>query len=89
MQSYYGPMNGHNNYVTRDFYLSACLLASGLEIQDITDQAGILFFSFNSDIAAAEEIVKQHWNGQLILPTKALTEAIYQLKNRMRQVGRA
>ncbi|MCB9802043.1 MAG: hypothetical protein H6774_03050 [Pseudomonadales bacterium] len=77
--------HGQKNYSSKDFYLSSCLIAAGLNLSNITQSNnGYFLFHFDSSEKEALDILDRHWSGSLEIPTKDFVEAIYQLKNRMR-----
>lgn len=76
---------GQQNFTSKDFYLSSCLIATGLGLSRISQsQKGHLLFHFDLPENEALLILDKHWSGQLSVSTKDFVEAIYQLKNRMR-----
>lgn len=65
-------------------YLSACLLASGLSLIDIVrENHNICTFVFNVPPETAKDIIRRHWNYELLLPTRNLMDAIHELKTRI------
>lgn len=71
-------------YKTKDFYLSACILASGyplLQIERTSEKFSI--FTFDISAAQAEKIIQNHWNYSLTLSTRKFVEAINELKTRL------
>lgn len=77
--------HGQLGYTSKDFYLAACLMASGFNLLDISQSdKNFLLFHFDCSEEKAQHLLEQHWAGALMLPTKKFIEAIYQLKSRMR-----
>jgi hypothetical protein len=71
-------------YETRDFFLSACILASGTEILEVRRQEDkSCIFVFNISPESAKEIIRKHWNNELLLTTRSFVEAIHELKSRI------
>ena len=72
-------------YTSKDFYLSACLLAAGLKLSHLSKSAeGFFIFHFYCSENEGANFLKQHWTGELTPSTKKVVEAIYELKSRMR-----
>lgn len=77
--------HGQQLYSSKDFYLTACLIATGLNLSTISQSSqGFLLFHFDCSESEALNVLEKHWSGQLELSTKKFVEAIYQLKTRMR-----
>lgn len=73
-----------NEYKLRDFYTCSVLLASGLHLKRLEKTNGNLFtFVLNNSSLVAEKIIKAHWDGKHLLPTRTLIEAINELKTRI------
>lgn len=73
-----------DEYSTKDFYLSACLLASGIpliRLEPLDSRSFIFVFSTNPDEAL--KIISAHWSRDLKIPTRDLVEAINELKTRL------
>lgn len=72
-----------NEYTTKDFYLSACILASGIRptLRRLNDK--VFIFVFPNSNNQVEEIIQKHWDRKLNLPTRTLLEAISELKTRI------
>ncbi|MGH7245783.1 MAG: DUF5659 domain-containing protein [Nitrosotalea sp.] len=71
-------------YKNVDFYLSACLLAAGAPLLRLEKQSSKTFiFVFKITGKTANQIIQQHWDKSLILPTKTLIDAINELKTRL------
>lgn len=81
---------GQQFYSSKDFYLTACLIAAGLNLTSTSKTSqGFLLFHFDCSEKEALDLLDQHWAGLLLLSTKKFVEAIYQLKSRMRlEAGR-
>lgn len=76
-------MNTHE-YTTKDFYLGACILASGiplLRLEQLNHKSFVFVFSISPE--NANNIISQHWNKTLVLPTRSIVEAITELKTRI------
>lgn len=77
-------MDNNMEYETRDFFLSACILATSAKITKVIRQEGkICIFVFDITPDAAKDIIRRHWNGDLLLPTRSLIDAIHELKSRI------
>lgn len=77
-------MENEKEYTTKDFYIGACILASGvplLRLQRKSDKFVLFIFSISTP--KAEEIIKRHWNRTLVLPTRDVVDAIHELKTRL------
>lgn len=71
-------------YRTKDFYISACIIASGhslVKIEKTNNKFSIFVLRVNPE--SAEKIIQKHWNYSLKLPTRNLIEAINELKTRL------
>lgn len=77
-------MKMKNEYKTKDFYLSATLLAFGIPLQKLeTISSGIYFFVFGTSVESAEQIICSYWDRSLELPVRNFVEAINELKTRI------
>jgi hypothetical protein len=76
-------MKNETEYTTKDFYLSACLLAIGIrpELRKISDRT--FLFAFPNSQGRIEKLLEKHWNRKLLIPSKDLVEAISELKTRI------
>lgn len=77
-------MENEKEYTTKDFYIGACILASGaqlLRLQRKTDK--FVLFVFSISTTKAEEIIRKHWDRTLVLPTRDVIDAIHELKTRI------
>lgn len=75
-----------NHFKSRDFYISACLIASGHRLLNlIKDHSSFVTFVFDCPLSTAESIISDHWSKRLVLPTRDLIEAINELKTRIHQ----
>lgn len=73
-------MKMEKRYTTSDLYISSMLRAKGKEL-DNTQQIGKkCWFSFR-DYEACNELIKEHWKGNVEVNSKAFIEAIKTLKN--------
>lgn len=70
-------------YKTKDFYLSVCLLASGIRprLQKINHKTYL--FIFSNENGQAEELIEKHWNRKLLIPSRDLIDAVAELKTRI------
>lgn len=76
--------NDTNEYRSNDFYLCACILASGMPIKRIERGTGkFMVFVFDDPMHKAEKIITQHWNRKLIISTRTIVDAIRELKTRV------
>lgn len=77
-------MKNDKLFTTKDFYLSACLLASGLPLKQLQRrEEKIVVFVFDDPKNIAKKIIQDHWSRKLIIPTRDLIEAINELKTRI------
>jgi hypothetical protein len=77
-------MENGMEYRSHDFYLSACLLASGLRLKNVEASAkNYSVFVFDDPQNIAEKIISEHWNRNNSIPTRNLIEAINELKTRL------
>ncbi|OGG34845.1 hypothetical protein A2363_00180 [Candidatus Gottesmanbacteria bacterium RIFOXYB1_FULL_47_11] len=77
-------MDNDIEYETKDFFLSACILATGAKITKVIRQEDkTCVFVFNITPDSAKEIIRKHWNNELLLPTRSLIDAIHELKSRI------
>ena len=73
-------------YTSKDFYLSACIRASGANLIRLEPlDYKTYLFHFDIPTSQANYLIEQHWNGKLVLPTKAVIDAINELKTRLHQ----
>lgn len=73
-----------DEYKTKDFYISVCMLALGtqlLRLEKATEK--ITIFVFGIAPVKANEIIKNHWDRKLSLPTRNVVDAIHELKTRL------
>jgi len=71
-------------YKSKDFYTCCCLLASGFALKAVEPtSAKFAIFVFEDPQQKAETVIKEHWNGELNLPTKDFVAAINELKTRL------
>jgi len=77
-------MSEATQFRSKDFYLSACILASGITLLRLEqDSPKVYFFVFNITPNRANEIIGKHWDRTLFLPTRNIIEAISELKTRL------
>lgn len=73
-----------HSYHTKDFYISVCILASGVTLIKLKKETNkTVSFIFAVSLSKAEEIIKKHWDRELILPTRDIVDAIHQLKTQI------
>ena len=71
-------------FKSKDFYTCCCLLASNFNLKTIEPTSGkFATFVFEDPDLKAEEVIKKHWDGELVLPTKDFVAAINELKTRL------
>jgi hypothetical protein len=76
----------HETFETKDFYLSSCILATGIPLIELRPIGASVFqFVFAISPTDANILIKQHWSRELVLPTKNLIDAINELKTRLHQ----
>lgn len=77
-------MENKMEFFSKDFYICSVILAKGINLLRIKKETDkYVFFVFDISPKKAEEIIQQHWNRELILPTRNLIEAIHELKTRI------
>jgi len=77
-------MSEATQFRSKDFYLSACILASGITLLRLEQGSpNVYFFVFNITHNQANEIIGRHWDRNLSLPTRNIIEAIGELKTRI------
>ena len=71
-------------YESNDFYLSCCLLASGIPLKKLKKENSKFFtFVFDNSQQKVDRIIQDHWNRNLNLPTRTLIDSIHELKTRL------
>lgn len=71
-------------FKSNDFYTSAVCIASGAKLVNTQKSSGnFVNFILNITPEKAQEIIFQHWNRDLKLPTRDVVEAINELKTRL------
>lgn len=73
-----------NEYKTKDYYIGVCILAYGaqlLRLEKISEKIVVFVFAISS--TNADEIIKKHWDRELVLPTRDIIDAIHELKTRI------
>lgn len=77
-------MQDESKWKSHDFYLCAVCLASGASLVSVkkTD-SGFSVFTLDISPEQANQIITNHWNRKLKLPTKDVLEAVHQLKTRL------
>lgn len=79
-------MTNQNTYSSTDFYLTACILASGYPlIQVVPTQTNKLEFVLAISPEEADKLIQKHWARDLTVPSRNLVDAIKELKTRMYQ----
>jgi hypothetical protein len=79
--------NENTVYKTKDLYLSACILASGIKLLELQKESErVVFFIFSISPIKAEEIIRKHWSRELILPTHDVINAIRELRTRIHSI---
>jgi hypothetical protein len=74
-------------FKSHDFYTCCCLLASGFILKAIEPTSGkFANFVFEDPDKKAEEVINEHWAGELKLSTKDFVAAINELKTRLNSV---
>ena len=77
-------IKNETEFLTKDFYISACILASGVTLLRLQKETvKIVLFVFALSPIKAEEIIKKHWGRKLLLPTRDVVDAIHELKTRL------
>ncbi len=76
--------DGNTYYQTKDFYIAACILAGGVQLIKLSPINHKSFdFVFDIPLSEAEDIVQQHWQRKLTLPSRNLVDALHELKTRI------
>lgn len=71
-------------YRSRDFYISATLLAKGIPLIRLDKESeNTSLFVFDITPEKAKELIGDHWNRKLLVPSRDLIEAINELKTRL------
>lgn len=71
-------------FKSNDFYLCACVLACGIRLKRVERGEGkFMDFVFDDPECKAEQIIADHWDRRLKIPTRQLIEAIHELKTRL------
>jgi len=69
---------------TKDFYIGCCLLAAGFNLLKLEPGNGkFVTFVFSDPKGNAEKTIADHWQRNLVLPTKDVISAIVELKTRI------
>ncbi len=77
-------MENEVEYRSRDFYISASLLAKGVPLIRLDKEGENTFlFVFNISPEEAKKLIQDHWNKQLLVASRDLIEAINELKTRL------
>lgn len=75
-----------NQYRSTDFYLTACILASGYPlVKVVPTQTSKLEFVIATSPVEADKLIQKHWSRDLVLPSRSFVDAIKELKTRMYQ----
>jgi hypothetical protein len=76
--------NLKSTFSTKDFYISAVLLASGFPLMKLDrSKNNFITFVFEDLNNKAEIVIKNHWNRKHKIPSRNLIEAINELKTRI------
>ena len=75
-------LNSTKTFSTRDYWLSAALLASGKNLLRLDWQEGRAHFIF-TDLTSCEQLTQAYWAGDLKVSAKAFTDALRTLKDRL------
>lgn len=79
-----GNIEDHSEFKSNDFYLCACVLASGIPLKRVERGDGkFMVFVFDDPECKAEQIISDHWDRKLRVPTRQLIDAIHELKTRL------
>jgi hypothetical protein len=71
-------------FQTKDFYISCCLLSAGLELIKLKrGDNKFTTFIFADPENKANQIISDHWQRKLVLPSKDIISAISELKTRL------
>ena len=70
-------------YSSRDLYISASLLATGIPLIRLEREANNSLFVFEISPGEAKKIIQNHWNKKLLVASRDLIEAINELKTRL------
>ena len=71
-------------YESKDFYICSCLLAAGFNLLKLEPANGkFVTFVFSDPQNSAEKTIADHWQRNLVLPTKDIISAIVELKTRI------
>lgn len=72
-----------NEYITKDFHLSVCLLAAGNQpkLRRINDRTFLFVFSNKQN--KIDKLLEKHWSRKLFIPSKDFVEALNELKTRI------
>lgn len=74
----------NSEYKTKDFYLSACLLAYGIPLRKLESIGhNIYYFVFGTSENSAEQVIQSYWDRSLQLSVRSFVEAINELKTRI------
>jgi hypothetical protein len=74
-------------YTTTDFYSACILRACRIQLTDIIKMSSkTVEFVFRENEKECNRVLKSHWDGELILPTKDVVGAISELKTRLHTV---
>lgn len=78
-------MENVKEYKSVDFYTSCVILASKkLTLKKLEKNLGkIVTFIFDDPKSLAQDIIQDHWNRKLKIPTRDLIEAINELRTRI------
>lgn len=77
-------MKDNMTYQTKDFYISASILASNFQLLELIPISSKTFsFVFNVSPEKAEELIEGYWKRELVLPVRDYVDALHELKTRI------
>ena len=77
-------MENGKEFKSHDFYLSACLLASGFTLKRLESKGDkFVVFVFDDPQEKALMLITNHWNRSNPIQSRDLVEAINELKTRI------
>jgi hypothetical protein len=78
-------MKDENTFATKDFFISVvCKASKQLRLLRLDKGKNKFFtFIFDNPNNIAQEIIKKHWDGTLLVTSKNIIDAINELKTRL------
>jgi hypothetical protein len=74
------------NYQTRDFYIACILRTCKIPLTEIVREGyNYAIFIFDAPQEDCEEIIKKHWDRNLMVESRLLIETINELKTRIHE----